>query len=233
MGPSAYELSQPSELACARHACQPTFRRALPNAMSSDMLRHVKTIGRRLRYLMAERQKAEPKLTGADVNEAIGKNRDSGYFSRLVNDKRKDPDPDDVKKIADYFGVSFDWLFWGRGAMEPLATQTETGLSEMLRASTSGLGAVAREVAFDNIEAALLFAKRVPFAPEVVQGLRDDLAAAGTAVDSRDPIHWLKELLKRQKRYVLARMKDAEATDKETLLLTRLLDTTLARMGEK
>jgi len=174
----------------------------------------VKTLGERLTALYEERRRrditAQKKpIDNADINEAIGKTRNSGYFSRLRTDKRANPDPEALKKIADFFGVSFEWLVFGTGSRDE-PSGAATAEQELLRLSVLGRGKVAPEAQWDHVDIAVYLSKGA-VSERVIAEHRAELARNGIGVNTRDPEDHLAQLMARQR----AKMNAAASTQQK------------------
>lgn len=153
----------------------------------------VKTLGERLTHAMALRG-----LKKNELDRKIGQG--SGYTTRLARNLKKRPDPDILRRVADELKVSFEWLVFGRGEMTD-TTPTETGLSEMLRASLEGV----EEPGPNNFErAAMYWGPSVP--KEALATVRK--RAAGRE-STKTPPEWGREIVDEAHK-ILKRQQDCE-----------------------
>lgn len=70
------------------------------------------TLGERIKEAMAVRAKG---VSQNEVERRAGLN--PGQLSMLIQNKRKRPNMDQVRRVADTLGVSFEWLATGEGEM--------------------------------------------------------------------------------------------------------------------
>jgi transcriptional regulator with XRE-family HTH domain len=202
--------------------------------MPLGMIQDVRTIGDRVKEIFEERLAREPELTGADVNEAIGKKRLSGYFSRLMNNQRNErPDREAIKQIADYFGVSFEWLYLGRGP-KYAPTGMPTTEAELLRASVQGLAPPAPAELPDNLDAAVRF-RPARYSDALIAQVRRELREQGIHPNSRTPVDWDEELTQRLIRSIGEDIARGKARDAQERTVVNLLEETQKRAaaGEK
>lgn len=155
--------------------------------MQRDIVGVVKTIGERLTHAL--------KLRGIGVNEVDRRaglvrinpetgqptDRGSGYTSRLAADKRKNPQADIVKKIADILKVRFEWLMFGTGAIEAVdGEEEESAFAAAARASlkTARPGTLTGTEIGDEFKAAVAY-WRHKISDEAIARVR----AKGAALD--------------------------------------------------
>lgn len=85
----------------------------MPRGMiPSGIIEHVETVGDRIRTA-----RLAANLGNNELDKAIG--RSSGFTSRLETGARTAPRTEALKAIAEATKVSFEWLAFGKGEMQP------------------------------------------------------------------------------------------------------------------
>jgi hypothetical protein len=186
----------------------------------------VRTIGERLKELIADWETRERRaFKASDVNEFLGGKANSGYFSRLVRDERRKPDPHMVDKVAAYFGAEFEWLYYGRGAKYAGPSAERNGaIAEQLRMSLGGHRPLAPGEGPDNLDAVRLF-RRGRYSAEFIADLRAELASRGISPNDQSPEEWDALLYKRWIRLFHQRAADAPSPENEVDELEKRLRT--------